>query len=936
MATFLRFLAATFVALIALVLAAAPRALAQPGALDTSFGTNGTTLIGFGDGRDESRVVAPLANGSYLVGGSAGPDLVLVRYLSSGAPDPSFGQRGVARLPNRYSAVALDLDVQFDGRIVVVGRDLVGPFVTRFLADGAFDPTFGVGGFAELSSVPGLSLAAIRVVTGDRILLAGSINGATATGSFAVCRLTPSGALDPAFDGDGLQSTTIPNGGSATSMTIQSDGKIVLAGRANNAGSGSSLALVRYTAAGALDTSLDGDGRVITTIVSATASSFANAVVTQAVSGNADKLLVAGSTTVSPTNREGVLARYNLNGTLDATFGSGGVVVQAISTGDDDFRALRFVPGADRTQPSRIFVGGYASFPTSQRNVLLCSYGITGSLNTGFSGDGIVVETIGTSQNEAASMAFTGERLLVTGLATQGTEGQNFMLARFLASNGALDFAFDGDGKRLDDLSDAEAWAAAAARQADGRIVVAGASRSGTLPVVARVNANGSLDSTFSGDARVVVATGGGATSLTDVVVQADQKIVVAGTTILNAHFLVTVARLLSDGSPDPSFGGTGTMTLPLEAREELTPLMALQPDGRLLLACATYGLDYDLTRVVRLLPSGQLDPSFGAAGSVMVGAGGDDLTFMAFTLQPDGRSIVVGRRRRPPNVLDIVVVRLTASGALDTTFGTGGVATIFPDADHAPAKVLVQSDGRIVVTGALEVSAGNRDPWVLRLMPNGQPDGSYGLQGYRLISGVAGDEGVYGATLQSFDRLLLAAGAGPASLTNPLIRRLTNAGNLDPTFSGDGAELLDLGASALPYDILPDVVGSPILMAGQCRSLMSISAIQPGMALAGVDDAPDARSPSLALAAPWPNPSRGVVTLALRLGAPSSLNADVLDVQGRHVRVLAEGESFAAGEARLRWDGRDAEGRLAAAGLYFVRVRTERGVVTRRIVLAR
>lgn len=936
-----RLFVATLVALFLAVFAMVPYASAQPGAIEPSFGTNGTTLIGFGDGYDDSRVVVRLATGAHLVAGSASGHLTLARYLPTGAADLTFGERGVVRLWSRPSSIALGLDVQSDNRIVVVGYDSAGPLVTRFLADGTFDPTFGAGGFADLSGVPGLSLVAIRVVPGDQILLAGSIDGNVAgTGRFAVCKLTASGSMDSTFDGDGLQSTTIPNGGSASCMALQSDGKIVLGGWARNAGSGYSLALVRYTASGALDTSFDGDGRVITTIGSATASSFVNDIVMQTVSGSPQKLLVAGSTTVSPVNREGVLARYDLSGALDTAFGTGGIVVQAISFGDDTFQRLRFVAGTDRANPARIFVGGYASFPTSTPSALLCSYNISGALNTSFGSNGMVITPIGTGQTEVRSLVFTGERLVVSGYAYQGTEVQDFMLARFLASTGAFDPTFDGDGMVLDDIGDSEAQAQACARQADGRIVLAGSSRGGYLQVVARLNANGSLDSTFSGDARASIVTGGSISYLTDVAVQADQKIVVMGTTLLNNVYRVTVARLLPSGSLDPSFGNAGLAFLPPRSPSDISAGLAIQSDGRLLLASAAWNGTDDSVRVTRLLATGQVDVSFGTGGTVMLAGGGYELKYPALALQPDGRSLVVGQRRRyvfPQNLYEVVAIRLTSTGALDATFGVGGVATILAGSDQLPADVLVQSDGRIVVTGVQQVSSAHRNSWAFRLTASGQPDSTYGTQGYRLISEGAGEDRMAGATLQSFDRLLVAGNSGPSYATSPQLARLVGTGSLDPLFAGDGIATLDLGASSTCFDILTDVPGGFIMVAGESRGLMSLSAIQPGAALAGVDDAPDAPDAhSLALAAPWPNPSRGAVTLALRLGAPSSLSADVLDVQGRHVRALAEGKSFAAGEARLRWDGRDAEGRLAAAGLYFVRVRTERGVVTRRIVLAR
>jgi uncharacterized delta-60 repeat protein len=218
-----------------------------------------------------------------------------------------------------------------------------------------------------------------------------------------------------------------------------------------------------------------------------------------------------------------------------------------------------------------------------------------------------------------------------------GPEGGDIQAAR-LKANGALDTAFGTGGKARVDFGDTE-FGLAAARQADGRIVVAGRSL-GSGAVVARLRANGTLDPDFDGDGRLMLPGGGVARA---VLVQPDSKIVVTGNPGVSE--VITVTRLNPNGSPDTTFDGDGTATIDFEAGGEPASGAVLQPDGKIVVV----GTALAGVAVARLNANGSPDATFGAAGKATVDFGAAT-SGNAVALQPNGRIVVAGQRSGAAN----------------------------------------------------------------------------------------------------------------------------------------------------------------------------------------------------------------------------------------------------------------------------------------------
>ena len=330
------------------------------------------------------------------------------------------------------------------------------------------------------------------------------------------------------------------------------------------------------------------------------------------------RIVVAGGG--GPANRFCV-ARLRSNGLLDTTFGTRGKRV--IGFGGEQETAF-----AAALQPDgRIVLAGDSDF-----RVAVARLNPNGSLDTTFSGDGRMLFSWGAISRATAVLVLPSGKLLVSGFS--GPEGGNIQVARLTAS-GALDTTFGTAGKAPVDFG-GDDFGTAMARPANGRILVAGRSTTAGA-VVTRLRTNGTLDPDFGGDGRVVVGAG----SLSAVLVQPDRKIVVAGNAM--GSQVMTVTRLMPNGSPDATFDGDGTATIDFGSLADAANDAVLQPDGRIVVAGYTQAVDSP-TAVARVNGNGTPDLGFGTAGKVTVDFGA--ATFgNAVALQANGRIVVAGQR---------------------------------------------------------------------------------------------------------------------------------------------------------------------------------------------------------------------------------------------------------------------------------------------------
>jgi uncharacterized delta-60 repeat protein len=385
-----------------------------------------------------------------------------------GHRDPTFGGDGKVLTRFEGGGAAFDMAIQPDAKVVAVGRagsPDVDWALARYKLDGKLDPTFGGDGRVtthftrKFEFTPGVAVQA-----NGKILAVGSLDA-----KFIVARYRSNGVLDPAFGGDGTVLTKF--GGveaGATATAIQPDGKIVALGIAESltcCPHTAEFALARYNLDGTLDTTFSGNGKVTT-----------------ALSGKYDfaedlaippdgKIVAVGTGT-----GQFEIARYNADGTLDATFDGDGFAFTDFTVGDDSAGAVAIQPDG------KIVAAGDAGGPGEYTSAFgLARYNADGTLDTGFDGDGMVVTDFTVEDDGASGVAIQTDGRIVAG----GSAGFNgieasFALARYNA-DGTLDTTFSDDGMVKTSFTAGFDSARGMGIQSDGKIVLAGSAGAVTL-----------------------------------------------------------------------------------------------------------------------------------------------------------------------------------------------------------------------------------------------------------------------------------------------------------------------------------------------------------------------------------------------------------------------------------------------------------------------
>ncbi len=363
-----------------------------------------------------------------------------------------------------------------------------------------------------------------------------------------------------------------------------------------------------------------------------------------------------------------------------------------------------------------------------------------GALDTSFGSVGILTTAIGGGNDIAQAVAVQPDgKIVVAGYSFNGANN-DFVVVRY-NQDGTRDITFDGDGIATTDVGASNDEVFALALQPDGKIIIGGETANGTNLDIAlvRFNANGSLDTTFDGDGIVTTAAGPGNDLIRSIAVQADGKIVAAGTASNGTNNDLAVVRYESNGSLDTGFDGNsgtgnGIVTTPVGTGNDIGYSVAIQRDGRIVVAgyYASVSTGND-TALARYEADGRLDTTFGSGGIATAAFSPDTDEALAMTLQSDGKIVIAGCiRNGGPN--DYLTARFNQNGSIDTLFGTGG-RTIIPFSSllDIALGVAVQNDGRIVAVGFASNGV-NNDFGVVRLNPDGMPDASFGVGG-RLLT---------------------------------------------------------------------------------------------------------------------------------------------------------------------------------------------------------
>ncbi len=704
--------------------------LAQPGSLDNTFNFTGKTITDIGRSACQANACVVQTNGKIIVGGS---------YMTDAM------KRGWA--------------------------------LARFNANGSLDTSFSGNGIAGVIIGTGTggiegAIQSLALQTDGKIIAGGfSFYGHPTSGAvFTVGRFLDNGSLDSTFGNGGLVlSTTLSR---IFSIKIQNNGKIVAAGSG-----GLGFAVARYNIDGTPDTTFVANGTV-----SALLGNFCEG---SSVCIQSDgKIVVGGSTYDGLTNDFGII-RFQSNGAVDSSFGVNGQVVLPIGTATDKLFAM-----AIQTD-GKIIAGGTAMMTTYDENAI-ARLNTNGSLDTTFSSDGIVTVAIGPYGDMLNSITLQTDNKIVTG-GYSSDMTNSFSITRFL-TDGSLDTSFNSTGIKTIDFGILSAWGSTVAMAPGNKIVLAGFVRSSmdTLVnfAVVQCNPDGSDDITFSTDGKTDVNLGMGGDKALVMAIQADGKIIAAGTSVKGNFTQLTLIRYNSNGSVDTSFGTNGFAFL----SGDIPSSIAIQPNGKILVGIeGAFG-------IYRVHPNGTLDSAFGMYGNGFAGVfdffiGSSTGTVKAIELQADGKIVAAGYAGAWPSFdKDFALARFDSSGILDTSFSSDGkvLTNITVNQYDEVYALTLQQDGKIIAAG----TASYISFALTRYDTNGSPDSTFGTNGIITTSFNSGGSGdfAHSVVVQPDGKIIAGGTSGDTSLSShfALVRYLSN-GTLDASFGTNGKVLTSI-----------------------------------------------------------------------------------------------------------------------------------------------
>lgn len=383
-------------------------------------------------------------------------------------PDPSFGSSGatITSISVGYDA-GYGLAIQPDGKILVCGERQNGTaagdydiYVARYNADGTPDAAFGNNGVAVTAIGGGWDTGGSVLVQPDGkiVVCGGGWNGTKYR--YVAVRHNANGTHDQSFGNGGIAMFGV--GGAqdnAWGSALQPDGKIILTGPAKSGGN-YEFGMARLNADGTLDNSFGNGGKVVTPLTGGDDFSWSVAL-------QADGKILLGGRSSTPAF---AMARYNANGTLDNSFGAGGVVTTAVGGAGCNARVVLVQPDG------KILLGGNSTLLGTE-DFAVARYNADGSLDPTFGVGGAVVLPVGSSEDVLWDLALEpgNGKIILGGYGINPSSGNyDFALVRLKAS-GIPDLTFGNNGILFADIGGGNDFANNIELQSDGKILMTGA-----------------------------------------------------------------------------------------------------------------------------------------------------------------------------------------------------------------------------------------------------------------------------------------------------------------------------------------------------------------------------------------------------------------------------------------------------------------------------
>ena len=387
--------------------------------------------------------------------------------------------------------------------------------------------------------------------------------------------------------------------------------------------------------------------------------------------------------------------------------------------------------------------------------------------------------------------------------------------ATFSSVEGVLDKTFGEDGKVVTQVSKLRDVSSDVAIQLDGKIVVAGFALmeedNAYYFAIARYLIDGGLDYSF-GKNGIVLTRMGANSQARSVIIQSDGKIIAVGTTnTKETNKNIAIARYTKNGVLDTSFGVNGINSVSIGALDDYAYSAALQRDGRIVIAAHTNnGSNFDVA-LLQFTENGLLDMSFGTDGIVVTDIGSKNDELYDISIQDNGKIVAVGASQDENGFYNVLMVRYSSNGVLDSTFGVKGIVrTEFTirtpdsvDRDDKAVAVAIQPDKKIVVAGY-----DYKDFIVFRYTSNGVLDETFSGDGKMNTSLSPAKDEVRDVVIQPDGKIILI-GKGLGSLgkdktlgsssMDVAVARLNSDGSVDKKFGNFGHIMTVVGSG---YDV--------------------------------------------------------------------------------------------------------------------------------------
>lgn len=395
-----------------------------------------------------------------------------------------------------------------------------------------------------------------------------------------------------------------------------------------------------------------------------------------------------------------------------------------------------------------------------------------GDLDNSFSGDGIVTTSFPSATRSVINMVkqrTTDAKLVTAGYQVDGSSVSAMTAARY-NGDGSLDTTFSSDGLRaiVFPIGASAGWSTATAP--NNKLVIAGSVSNGSNIdfALARLDDSGALDTTFGSNGLVNTGVGSSNEVAIDVTVQSDGRIKAVGYSDSSGSNFndFAIAAYTATGALDTTFGSGGKATTHMGG-DDVAFSVLQQPDNKLVLGGYSESLSTGARSfaIARYSATGTLDTSFSQDGKVLTAFGDDSAEIRDIVRQRDGKLVAVGCAGG-----DIALARYSASGTLDTGFGTAGlVRTNFFGWTDCGSSVIQQFDGKLLVAGYAYTGSNSSVFALVRYTTSGALDSSFGTGG-KLFTTIASSDGAY-AAVEQVDGQVVAAGVSGTQMA--LVRYL-------------------------------------------------------------------------------------------------------------------------------------------------------------------